>query len=308
MLGRWPRVRLSPLLSAVGSSPPPVHALLLPAAGSLLARRCLSVSPLRLRHVPGASRMRWPYRPPAAAAAAAAAASAAADWREWVRQPVRSPETGEPIDWLHKAPESGLEPLGVYGPHVVQVDNLPFGKTPEYLQERLCRYFSRFGHVTHVHVLPHQADPYQTCGRAFVAFERRESALEAVRLPVRLPASLHFKVLRLRHVASGRCSDELYIHRKLHANRNVLFLARQFYLALLQAGGPLSLSCLRRKALIRCFSSGDRSIPHERGAWREAQGCVSLLFGSWQAFFSSEPFSELFLITNCELPQHEQQQ
>ncbi|KAL8447375.1 hypothetical protein Emag_004346 [Eimeria magna] len=102
---------LSPLLSPLGSSPNflfRVNCLALSNLERCLSRRrFLTVSSSRLRHVPGASRMRWPYQPPPSATAAAAAASAAADWREWVRRPVRSPETGEPIDWLYKAPESG---------------------------------------------------------------------------------------------------------------------------------------------------------------------------------------------------------
>ncbi|KAL8428090.1 hypothetical protein ACSSS7_007395 [Eimeria intestinalis] len=267
-------LHVSPLLSPLGSSPLPFHVNHSNLGSGSSIRCLLTVSSSRLRHVPGASRMRWPYQPPTAAASAAASASAAADWREWVRRPVLSPETGEPTDWLHKAPTSGkgilseytLEAISVYGPEVVRVEGLPFGKTPEFLQERLSRYFSRFGALRSVHVLPHPRDPYQTCGTAYVGFECREGALKAVRLPIRLPASLHFKVLRLQHVATGRCSDELYIHRKLHANRNILFLARQLYLELVREGSPLSLSCLRRRVFVRAFC-GDRSIPHTRGAW-----------------------------------------
>ncbi|OEH76591.1 tyrosine kinase-like [Cyclospora cayetanensis] len=94
---------------------------------------------------------------------------------EWVRRPLRSPETGEPINWLYEAPESGYEPLSVYGPETVLVEGLPMGRTPEFLQERLWRYFSRFGRVKSVHVLPHKLDPYQTNGKAFVAFEKEEA-------------------------------------------------------------------------------------------------------------------------------------
>ena len=87
----------------------------------------------------------------------------------------------------------------------------------------------------------------------------RDSALKAVRLPIRLPASLHFKVLRLRHLATGCCSDDLYIHRKLHANRNLLFLARLETATAAKAPGRrrhhLPLSCLSFPSVCLLFLS-----------------------------------------------------
>ncbi|CDJ61853.1 hypothetical protein, conserved [Eimeria maxima] len=301
-----------------------------------------------------------------------------------VRRPLISPHTGEPIDWLNTQPQSGLEALSIYGEETVYIEGLPYGKTPEYLQERLLRLFSSYGGVHTLHVIPHPLDPYQAAGHAFVSFYDRSSALKAVRVPIRLPASLHYHVLYLMHIKTGRCTDDLYIHRKLHANKNILLLARQMHAALIKEGQPMSLSALRRSALVRQFCgdrtipvrykpllvagqpilngdrpippwdrpfpgwnrsipsgdrwipagdrsippldrpippgdrsiitsltgdrsipswdrsipSGDRPIPFTRSAWREAQSCVNLVFGSWEAFLAAEPFNELFFVIN----------
>lgn len=91
---------------------------------------------------------------------------------DYFRYPAISRITRQKIDWLYRHPRSGYEGADLYGPNTIEVTNLPMGKTPEYLQERLWRYFGKFGIVERVRVLPHELDPYQTNGTAFVSFRR----------------------------------------------------------------------------------------------------------------------------------------
>lgn len=54
----------------------------------------------------------------------------------------------------------------------------------------------------------------------------RLASLRAVRLPVHLPASLHSRILRLRHLGTDKTSDDLFYFRRQQANQNVLFIAQ----------------------------------------------------------------------------------
>lgn len=59
----------------------------------------LRLSAVRLRQVPGASRMRWSFVAPLPAPAS--------DWRDLFRYPKHNPASGEQLDWLRQTPLSG---------------------------------------------------------------------------------------------------------------------------------------------------------------------------------------------------------
>ena len=64
-----------------------------------------------------------------------------------------------------------LEGIAEHGEETVYVEGLPMGRTPEFIQERLSRYFARFGAVSKVYALPNKLDAYQCAGSAFVSFK-----------------------------------------------------------------------------------------------------------------------------------------
>ncbi|PFH37971.1 hypothetical protein BESB_003120 [Besnoitia besnoiti] len=225
---------------------------------------------------PGASRMKWPFAKPYVRRVAS----------DLFRFPLVSSVSKEKIDWLYRHPRSGYEGAQIFGPNTLEVTNLPMGKTCEYLQERLWRYFGKFGVVEHVRVLPNERDPYQTNGTAYVCFRSRMASLRAVRLPVHLPASLHSRVLHLRHLGTDKTSDDAFYFRRQQAIRSLLSVAQQLY-AYLEQRGPLPAD----KALRLLF---ERSYP--RLAWRQAGYCVRQCCGSWLDFFARAPFNELFYL------------
>lgn len=61
----------------------------------------------------------------------------------------------------------------MFGPHTIELDGMPMGRTPEYMQERLRRFFSKFGIVKICRAIPHELDPYQCQGKAYVTFRDR---------------------------------------------------------------------------------------------------------------------------------------
>ena len=115
--------------------------------------------------------------------------------------PEVSTVTGKKINWIADKPTSGYEGCLVYGDHTLELTGLPMGKTPEYLQERLRRYFSKFGVVTVCRAINHPLDPYQCEGRAFVGF-REASACEnaAAGSVIRMGT----RVLTVRHILSDK--------------------------------------------------------------------------------------------------------
>ncbi|KYF41600.1 hypothetical protein TGARI_259850 [Toxoplasma gondii ARI] len=225
---------------------------------------------------PGATRMKWYFQKPYVRRVKS----------DFFRFPLLSQVTKQKIDWQYHHPRSGYEAACIFGPNTLEVTNLPMGKTCEYLQERLWRFFGKFGIVEQVRVLPHERDPYQTCGTAYVCFRSRMASLRAVRLPVHLPASLHNRVLHLRHLGTDRTSDDLFYFRRQQAISNLVAIAQQLY-AYLEERGPLP----AHRALRLLF---ERSYP--RLAWRQAGVSVRTCCGSWLGFFSRSPFNELFYL------------
>lgn len=132
------------------------------SSSSLLLSSPWSLSSRCFSSRPGATKMKWYFQKKYIRRVPS----------DYFRYPAISRITRQKIDWLYRHPRSGYEGADLYGPNTIEVTNLPMGKTPEYLQERLWRYFGKFGIVERVRVLPHELDPYQTNGTAFVSFRR----------------------------------------------------------------------------------------------------------------------------------------
>ncbi|PHJ23252.1 hypothetical protein CSUI_002898 [Cystoisospora suis] len=250
--------------------------LSLSSSSSLFFSSPWGLSPRCFSSRPGATKMKWYFQKKYIRRVPS----------DYFRYPAISRITRQKIDWLYRHPRSGYEGADLYGPNTIEVTNLPMGKTPEYLQERLWRYFGKFGIVERVRVLPHELDPYQTNGTAFVSFRSRLASLRAVRLPVHLPASLHNRILRLRHLGTDKTSDSFFYFKRQQANQNVLFIAQQLYAYLEQRGAlpvPVALRLLF-----------ERSYP--KLAWRQAGYSIRATCGDWFRFFSREPFNEMFFL------------
>ena len=154
--------------------------------------------------------------------------------------------TGKKINWMYDKPTSGYEGLGVYGEHTIEIRGLPMGKTPEYMQERLRRYFSKYGPVVACRALSHSLDPYQCEGTAYVSF-RQESACEAsIESVIQLGPDLGNRVLSVRHLASDTVRDGKAIIVGWRESRDeILAATRAVYVQLVSRPAGESIESLR---------------------------------------------------------------
>ena len=71
---------------------------------------------------------------------------------------------------MYGTPASGYEARAVFGPHTLELRGMPMGRTPEYMQERLRRFFAKSAGPPGVGVcgrysnVPVEID-VSTCGR-----------------------------------------------------------------------------------------------------------------------------------------------
>jgi len=119
-----------------------------------------------------------------------------------IQYPEVSQVTGQKISWMSDTPTSGYEGMKIYGDNTIEIKGLPMGFTPEYMQERMRRYFSKFGSVTVCRALNHPLDPYQCEGTAFITFRDMSSAEKAVKSVIRLSPRMDNRVLSLRLLAT----------------------------------------------------------------------------------------------------------
>lgn len=89
--------------------------------------------------------------------------------------------TGKRIDWYNDSTKSGYEGSVVFGENTIEVKGLPMGKTPQYMEERMRRYFSKYGPVTGCSAVGHPLDPYQCEGTAYVSFREFSSVSRAMK-------------------------------------------------------------------------------------------------------------------------------
>lgn len=122
--------------------------------------------------------------------------------------PKTSKYTGKVFDWRDGEVQTGYEPIKYYGPNTIEIKGLPMGKTPEYIQERLRRYFAKFGRVTFFRAIPHPLDPYQCEGTAYVTFRDFSSCEAAVKSVVRLGSrEMGNKILSMRVLQTDETHD-----------------------------------------------------------------------------------------------------
>ena len=148
--------------------------------------------------------------------------------------PEESKVDGKPINWRYGTPKSGYEQMAVFGENTIEIKGLPMLKTPEYMQERLRRFFSKFGRVTMCRAINHPLDPYQCEGTAYVSFREFESCETAAKSVLRLGTrDMGYKVLTMRVMKT----DELFDGRTQIAERQgeidgIMVSTRRLYQAL----------------------------------------------------------------------------
>ena len=176
--------------------------------------------------------------------------------------PVTSSTSGKKVNWLYDTPKSGYEPMKAYGENSIAVRGLPMGVTPEYMQERLRRYFSKFGPVTMCRALNHPLDPYQCEGTGYVTFREAASCESAMKSVIRLGSrKLGYKVLSLRLLATDDQVDgRERIASARSSNDLIVDLTERLY-ELMLAGGSWTIDSLGISAEDRsCLESKYESV------------------------------------------------
>lgn len=235
--------------------------------------------------------------------------------------------TGKPIDWYWDKPEDGYEGVRLYGPNTLELRGMPMGKTPEYMQERLRRFFSKFGPVLNCRANPHPMDPYQCEGTAYVTFRDKRASMRALRAPLKFPPTLHDKVVSMRHLDTDKTNDPNYYEKGKFWNEQLVHLAEQLHIQLSSnpeyrsVGKPLrsiTVGLVERElveletpeeedpagpeAAQRVAPWGRGGVPFSKGLSGTptrlvaAGAAVHQRFGSWEAFLVEQPFDELFKI------------
>lgn len=242
--------------------------------------------------------------------------------------PAVSQVSGKTIDWYADEPQDGYEAVRIYGENTLELKGMPLGKTPEYVQERLRRFFGKFGPVQHCRCEPHPLDPYQCEGTAYVTFRDKAAAMKALRAPLKFPASLHDKVISMRHLDTDKTNDPMYLEKAKFWDRQLLSLARQLHIQLLsdpayRGGKDYSLvdRGLWEHEILELehppiFEDPDGPEANElRAPWGRggvpfpkklgpsiptrivpAQEAVLRRFGNWAEFLTFAPMDELFSI------------
>lgn len=233
--------------------------------------------------------------------------------------------TGKPVDWYEAEPQDSYEGARLYGENTLELKGMPLGRTPEYVQERLRRFFSKFGPVQQCRAQPHPLDPYQCEGTAWVSFRDKGASLKALKAPLKFPASLHDKIISMRHLDTDKTNDPNYFEKAKFWNKQLVSIARQLHVQLLSdaklraSGKPLLSvgSGVWERELVELPKTqhsdpagaaaaaesapwGRGGVPLSKGLFAAptrlvaAEGAVANRFGSWQAFLAEPPLDELF--------------
>eukprot|EP00386_Alphamonas_edax_P008407 GDKI01027584.1.p1 GENE.GDKI01027584.1~~GDKI01027584.1.p1 ORF type:complete len:427 (-),score=62.35 GDKI01027584.1:300-1580(-) len=250
----------------------------------------------------GASRFRWTFQKPYIQRS-----------KSLYHYPDVSKVTGEKVDWLYGAPKSGYEAVAIYGPNTIELKGMPMGRTPEYMQERLRRFFSKFGPVVHCRCTPHALDPYQCEGTAYITFRTKRASLVALKAPLKFPGSLHYKIVRMRHLDTDKENDWQYIYKAEHWNKQIVSICKQLYT---QLGPPLPPPGFSIETAIPVSGNAVSTSPahpvarsldkvweglyeHEYGIGRKRTADLSVYkrLGSWDALLTTSPFDQLFHVS-----------
>lgn len=237
---------------------------------SITAKRCYAYA------YPGASRMRWYFVKP----------YVRWDPNSLLHYPEVSHVDGKRIDWMYSEPKSRYDAVDIYGPNTIELRNLPMGRTPEYLQERLRRFFSKFGAVTFCRCMPHDLDPYQCNGTGYVTFRSKEASVAAASANLLLPYSLHSKIIAIRHLDTDKTNDPDYIHKQRHYIKQCVNVARDVYEKLVKTG-PCNL---------RDIALGIYERNYYSSKWHKAGLSILMRFGSWADFLEDPSLKGMFHI------------
>lgn len=135
--------------------------------------------------------------------------------------PEISEVTGRKIDWLNETAKSGYEASAVFGSNTIEVKGLPMGKTPQYMEERMRRFFSKFGPVTACSAVGHPLDPYQCEGTAFVTFRESESVPSALQSVLRFGSRcMGYRSVSLRALCTDEAKDGKESIRRVYDELN----------------------------------------------------------------------------------------
>ncbi|GBE59341.1 hypothetical protein, conserved [Babesia ovata] len=195
---------------------------------------------------------------------------------------------GKRIDWLYTEPKSRYDAVDIYGPNTIELRNLPMGRTPEYLQERLRRFFSKFGTITFCRCMPHDLDPYQCNGTGYVTFRSKEASVAAASANLVFPYALHSKIIAIRHLDTDKTNDPDYVHKQRHYIKQTVDIARQLYSKLTRQG-PCTL---------RDVSTGIYERNFYSGKWHKAGLSVLMRFGAWSDFLKSNGLNGMFDVSD----------
>ncbi|CAL1145991.1 unnamed protein product [Cladocopium goreaui] len=164
-------------------------------------------------------------------------------------------------------------------------------------------------------------------GTAYVTFRDKAAAMKALRAPLKFPASLHDKVISMRHLDSDKTNDPMYLEKAKFWDRQLISLARQLHVQLLSneeyrgVGKAFSLvdrglwehemvelprpdfadpHCAEAMALQSPWGRGGVPFPKKlHGVPTRivpAQESVLRRFGNWAEFLTMAPFDELFAL------------
>ena len=203
--------------------------------------------------------------------------------------PSISRTTKTPINYMKDSPKTGYEYSAIYGDSTLELKNLPMCRTPEYMQERLRRFFSKFGRVTVCRALPHPLDPYQCEGTALVSFRDRLSSYKALKAPLKLPVSLQGKVIKMRLIVEDKRNDPDWHKKQKHFNAQLLEISKQLYYELLRIKSK-PLNGLWLGIQERLFGSGKVTAP--------AAAIQARFAGDILGFFNFAECRDLFAISS----------
>lgn len=179
--------------------------------------------------------------------------------------------------------------LRQFGPHTLQLNGIPHGITNQFIEERLRRFFSKFGPIVRCHSVPHPRDAFQSSGIAFITFDSRVAALRASRSHLKFPRSFGNRVIQLRNLENDVTQNGDWYSFELHVCDQLRSIARDLYALLASHPSGIPLQKLSKLLTERGFKG---SAIHS--AWLS----VHRVFGSWQQFIDSPPMRKLFILSH----------
>eukprot|EP00923_Selenidium_pygospionis_P051985 GHVN01090000.1.p1 GENE.GHVN01090000.1~~GHVN01090000.1.p1 ORF type:complete len:414 (+),score=67.42 GHVN01090000.1:1357-2598(+) len=235
------------------------------------------------------------------------------------------------VDWVMGVPSGGYEQAYAMGPNTIELKMLPFGMTPELLQERLRRWFSKYAPVKDCRVLPHAQDLYQSSGVGYVTLDSPQGVSEALRHPLIFPKELNGRGVEvtMRALDTDEVNDDDAARKRLSWARVACQGVVPELYHYLTNRGPLPLSLLSER--IEALNSLDDVFPAKWTSTRQLSvvmktkprpnsvngGRLKFLtcrgdeavvntFGSWEVFLQCDELKGLFKVVVIAEPQSPQ--